>query len=195
MQQQTVTHARMMNGPRQHPINTLVSAPRTNLRVRPDAIQPQNPHAPCTENASSGSSMPNILTRRIEPAKIKPPTIPMIIDHHELAESQQAVMLTRPANIPLLSEDTHSTWSTIIVKRNTVSPPVAAAIVVFMQTSWITIVLSPVAPSADPPLNPYQPNHKMKVPNTTRPTLCGLNSSLSVWGSNLPMRGPRKIAP
>jgi hypothetical protein len=40
--------------------------------------------------------------------------------------------------------------------------------------------LSPVAPRADPPLKPYQPNHKMKVPKTTRPTLCGLNSSLSV---------------
>jgi len=143
-------------------------------------MQPQNPHAPWTENASSGSSMPSILTIRIEPAKTKPPTTPMSIDQNGLDASQPAVILTRPANTPLLSEDTHSTWSRTIVKMNTVSPPQAAAIVVFMHTSWITIVLSPVAPRADPPLNPYQPNHKMKVPKTTRPTLCGLNSSLSV---------------
>lgn len=81
------------------------------------------------------------------------------------------------------------------MKINTVSPPAAAERVVFMQTVWINIELSPVAPRAEPPLKPYQPNHKMKVPSTIRPTLCGLNSSLSVSGSKRPIRGPRKIAP
>jgi len=80
-------------------------------------------------------------------------------------------MLTRPARRPLASEDTHSTWSTAIVKMNTVKPPVAADRVVFMQTVWITIELSPLAPRAEPPLNPYHPNHRMKVPNTINPTL------------------------
>jgi len=158
-------------------------------------MQPQNPQAPCTEKASSGSSMPIALTPRIEPAKTKPPTTPMSIDQNGLDASQPAVILTRPAKTPFESEDTHSTWSTIIVKIKTVRPPQAAEIVVFMHTVWITTLLSPVAPRADPPLNPYQPNHRMNVPNTTRPTLCGLNSSLSVSGSNLPMRGPRNIAP
>jgi len=158
-------------------------------------MHPQNPHAPCTENASNGSSIPSILTNLIDPVKIHPPTIPIKIDHYGLDASQPAVILTNPASTPLLSELTHSTWSMTMVRMNTVSPPHAAAMVVFMHTSWITTELSPVAPRADPPLNPYQPNQRMKVPSTTRPTLCGLNSSLSVLGSNLPILGPRNIAP
>jgi len=78
---------------------------------------------------------------------------------------------------------------------NTVKPPAAAEIVVFMHTVWIKTELAPVAPRADPPLKPYHPNQSMNVPNTTRPTLWGLNSSLSVSGSKRPMRGPKKIAP
>jgi len=104
-------------------------------------------------------------------------------------------MLTKPAKSPLLRDEMHSTWSISIVSPKTVSPPAAADIVVFMHTVCITKELSPVAPSADPPLNPYQPNQRMKVPSTTRPTLCGRNSSLSVSGSKRPMRGPKKIAP
>merc|ERR1711865_968693 len=82
-----------------------------------------------------------------------------------------------------------------MVSMNTVRPPAAADKVVFMHTVWIKTELSPVAPRADPPLKPYHPNHKIKVPNTINPTLCGLNSSLSVSGSKRPMRGPRNIAP
>lgn len=127
--------------------------------------------------------------------KMQPPTNPMKMAQYSLELSHPAVMLTNPASSPFAREDTHSMWSTTIVKMKTVRPPAAADRVVFMHTVWITREFAPVAPRAEPPLNPYHPNHKMNVPSTIRPTLCGRNSSLSVSGSNRPMRGPRKMAP
>jgi len=181
--------------PTKQPVSTLDSAPPTYTRTRPDAITPQNPHIPCTEKASSGSSILRYFINLVELTKRIPDTTPMSSDHHELAASHPAVMPTRPANNPLESEDTHSILSKSMMSKKTVRPPAAAESVVFMHTTWIAIELEPVAPRAEPPLNPYHPNHRIKVPSTTIPTLCGLNSSSAVSESNLPKRGPRKIAP
>jgi len=119
----------------------------------------------------------------------------MKIDHFSSAASHPAVMPTRPARMPLHSAETDSCLSTNILIKKTVRPPAAADNVVFMHTICIATWLAPVAPKADPPLNPYHPNHRIIVPKQTNPTLCGANSSLGVSGSNLPIRGPSYCAP
>ena len=49
-------------------------------------------------------------------------------------------------------------------------------------------------PSVEPGLKPYQPNHRMKVPSTTRLALWpGIGFTLPA--SNRPMRGPSTVAP
>lgn len=95
----------------------------------------------------------------------------MPIDHYQFAASQPAVIPTKPARRPLDRLATLSTWSTHILSKKAVRPPAAAERVVFMHTTWINCELSPVAPSADPPLKPYQPNQRISVPRTTMPTL------------------------
>lgn len=66
---------------------------------------------------------------------------------------------------------------------NTVSPLTDAAKVVLILIRDIKFDIS-IADSeeniADPPLNPYHPNHNIKLPNATKPTLCGLNSSFTI---------------
>lgn len=126
---------------------------------------------------------------------MKPDTTPIAMDHNSFAASQPAVIPTKPAKMPLDRLATLSTWSTHILSRNAVNPPAAAESVVFMHTTWIATWLAPVAPNAEPPLNPYHPNHKINVPRHTKPVLCGMNSSLGVIGSNLPIRGPKNCAP
>eukprot|EP01010_Urceolus_cornutus_P003178 NODE_431_length_1677_cov_401.248771_g336_i0.p2 GENE.NODE_431_length_1677_cov_401.248771_g336_i0~~NODE_431_length_1677_cov_401.248771_g336_i0.p2 ORF type:complete len:103 (-),score=4.26 NODE_431_length_1677_cov_401.248771_g336_i0:699-1007(-) len=102
---------------------------------------------------------------------MKPDIIPIPADHQTFAASQPAVMPTRPASNPLHIAATLSTLSTSIFKMKAVNPPHAALMHVFIHTIWISSWLSPVAPSADPPLNPNQPNHNTIVPRQTKPTL------------------------
>jgi len=181
--------------PIKHPVIFSFPSPPTYTLTSPLAITPQNPLMPCTENASSGSSTFIYLRNLVDATNRQPDTTPISSDHHELAASHPAVMPTSPASSPFESDDTHSMWSNAMIRMNTVSPPAAADRVVFMQTTWMATELLPVAPSADPPLKPYHPNHRIRVPKTTIPTLCGLNSSSAVSESNLPILGPKNIAP
>lgn len=157
--------------PTKQPVNTWNFAPPTYTRVSPLAITPQKPLMPCTENASKGSSIFIYFKNLVDATNRHPETTPMSKAHHEFAESQPAVMPTSPASSPLDKLETHSMWSSAMTKMNTVKPPVAAERVVFIHTTWINCELSPVAPSADPPLKPYHPNQRISVPSTTMPTL------------------------
>lgn len=138
-----------------------------------------------------------------------PDTTPMRSDHHSFAASQLPVIPTSPDSSPFDSDDTLSIFSKYKIKKYTVRDPADPDNVVFIQTLdknplsyWSIILPSPcfvqlLTNSAEPPLNPYQPNQRINAPSVTIPTLCGLNSSSvdsSVF-SNLPILGPRMIAP
>merc|ERR1740127_298341 len=102
-------------------------------------------------------------------------------------------MDTRPARMPLHMPPTSYFLKIAKRRHNTTIPEVAAEIVVFIATwaaSWPVEVED--MPSVEPQLKPYQPNHKMNVPNTTSGVLCGSKfSSLS----KRPFRGPTTMAP
>lgn len=167
----SILHPAITTAPTKHPVNTLPSAPPTYTLTNPDAITPQKPFTPCTENASSGSSTLSLCSNFVDVTNKQPDTAPMTNDHAALAASHPAVIPTRPANNPLDNDDTFSTLSKPMININVTNPPAAADNVVFMHTTWMTCELEPVAPKADPPLNPYHPNHSIRVPNTTMPTL------------------------
>lgn len=167
------------------------------MSKRPTASTPHAPHEPWTEKASSGSSTLKCLMTLTDKVKIKPPKMPMMRALCFSTLPQEAVMETSPASSPLAKTVTLSSRSNQIVSMNAVSPPPTAANVVFVLTVAMANVFAPVAPRVDPALNPYQPNHSIRVPSTTRGTLCGLNSPFTSSRTclNLPMRGFKMMHP
>merc|ERR550537_830585 len=65
------------------------------------AMQPQIPHAPCTEKASTGSSILSFLMSAAEPTKRQPPKSPIRTADPDSTLEQGAVIDTNPAKIPL----------------------------------------------------------------------------------------------
>merc|ERR550514_453436 len=148
-----------------------VPAPKSKSAA---AKQPQMPHAPCTEKASTGSSILTFLMRAAEPTKMKPPRNPMRTADPDSTLEQGAVTDTKPAKIPLQSAAQSYFLVSAKIKRKTVRPPVAAESVVFIMT-WAATSAVPLSdsPKVEPELKPHQPNQRMKVPRTTRGCECG----------------------
>jgi len=124
-----------------------------------------------------------------------PDTTPIKIESKGLDASHPAVIPTSPAKRPFAIAVRLSLDSDKYEIPNTVKPPVTQDSVVLTEAICITSEFSPVAPKAEPALNPYQPNQRIKVPKVTRPELCGLKISWSTISSNLPILGPSEIAP
>merc|ERR1719379_2335153 len=77
-----------------------VPAPKSKSAA---AKQPQMPHAPCTEKASTGSSILIFLMSAADPTKMKPPKNPIRTAEPDSTLEQGAVTDTKPAKIPLQS--------------------------------------------------------------------------------------------
>merc|ERR1719214_222449 len=75
-----------------------VPAPKSKSAA---AKQPQMPHVPCTEDASTGSSILIFLMSAEEPTKMHPPRSPMRTADPDSTLEQPAVIETKPAKIPL----------------------------------------------------------------------------------------------
>merc|ERR1712054_720738 len=169
-----------------------VPAPKSKSAA---AKQPQIPHAPCTEKASTGSSILSFLMSAADPTKMKPPRNPIRIAHPDSTLPQGAVTDTKPAKIPLHSAAQSYFLVMAKIRRKTVMPPVAAESVVFIITCAATsaVPLSDM-PKVEPELKPHQPNQRMKVPRTMRGAECGVNSS-AFSASKRPVRTPMTFAP
>merc|ERR1719463_490225 len=169
-----------------------VPAPKSKSAA---ARQPQMPHEPCTEKASTGSSTLSFLMSVEEPTKMQPPSKPIKSADPDSTLEQPAVIDTKPAKIPLHSAAQSYFLEMAKHSRKTVTPPVAAEIVVFIMT-WAATSAVPGSdnPKVEPELKPHQPNQRMKVPRTMRGCECGENSS-ALSGSKRPVRTPITLAP
>lgn len=110
--------------------------------VIPLTITPKKPHAPCTENASNGSSINSYLHYLDDMKYNMPLTIPTTLDTYVLDTSHDAVMPTSPANIPLPRQVTLCSWSTKMDNNRVVRPPNDAAMVVWMVVSCTILLIS-----------------------------------------------------
>merc|ERR1719333_1813874 len=90
------------------------------------AMQPQMPHVPCTEEASTGSSILSFLMSAEEPTYTKPPRNPIRTADPDSTLEQGAVTDTKPAKIPLQSAAQSYFLVIAYCTRKTVRPPVAA---------------------------------------------------------------------
>merc|ERR1711871_1237037 len=169
-----------------------VPAPKSKSAA---AKQPQMPHAPCTEKASTGSSILSFLMRAAEPTKMNPPSSPMRTAEPDSTLEQGAVTDTKPAKMPLQSAAESYFLVIAKIKKKTVRPPVAAESVVFIIT-WAATSAVPLSdiPKVEPELKPHQPNQRMKVPRTMRGAECGMNSP-AFSSSKRPVRTPITFAP
>merc|ERR1719487_2933111 len=77
-----------------------VPAPKSKSAA---ARQPQIPHEPCTEEASTGSSILIFLMSVEEPTYTNPPSNPIRTADPDSTLEQGAVTDTKPAKIPLHS--------------------------------------------------------------------------------------------
>mmetsp|Transcript_104798 Transcript_104798/g.197501 ORF Transcript_104798/g.197501 Transcript_104798/m.197501 type:complete len:206 (-) Transcript_104798:10-627(-) len=182
--------------PRQCQPNMVVLTPLQSKRGLVN--KPQIPPQPCTAKASRGSSIPIAASERWPSSWKAPPRAPVAMAMEGSTALTPAQIATRPAKMPLHMP--HRSYSTgplapLCARRKvkTTSPPAAAARVEFIATRAAAVASASLSIlSCDPQLKPYQPNHKMKVPSTTKWALDGLKSS---GCSQRPLRGPSTAAP
>jgi hypothetical protein len=97
----------------------------------------------------------------------------------------QGVIATSPATAPEAAPSVVALPSRSFSTPIQASSAAAVAVLVFTNAypaSWL-------APSAEPALNPNQPNHSNPAPSSTNGTLCG-----RIGWLGQPRRRPRKIA-
>mmetsp|Transcript_84895 Transcript_84895/g.197410 ORF Transcript_84895/g.197410 Transcript_84895/m.197410 type:complete len:259 (+) Transcript_84895:297-1073(+) len=185
--------------------------PWTYLKPSPQskraaANTPQAPHAPWIAKASKGSSTFTNCRRSDEAVKTMAPMMPMQRAEPHSTLLQPAVIETRPARMPLQNWPT--SYRRRMAKRikKTTTPQAEAEIVVFIATCAALKPSSLLAiDKVEPQLKPYQPNHRMNVPNTINGKLCGAYGSIASFsrGGSLvnlgdlkrPARGPAITAP
>ena len=113
-----------------------------------------------------------------------------------LTTSQPAVMPIRPASAPLMVRPTSGLPYFFQARNIAVSAPTAAARFVVMKMLPISTQVSlPSAVIVEPGLKPNQPIHSRKMPSIARVMLWPGMARALPFLSNLPIRGPRKIAP
>src|SRR5688500_14723406 len=95
------------------------------------------------------------------------------------------VIATRPATAPSAAPSTDGVPRCSQLMVTQVMAPMAAAVLVVTDA----VAASPLAPSAEPALNPNQPNHSSPAPRTLIGTSCG-----SVAACTTPVRRPMKRA-
>ena len=162
----------------------------------PAAKVPQIPFAKWTATAPTGSSIWNLLSRTSTTTTTRiPETIPTIVAPIISRLAHPAVIPTKPAKPAFRHIDTSGFLFLTHVNINVVHVATAGATVVVAKIipSWVKFV-------AAAPLNPYQPNQRMKQPSAPKViewpwiafTFVTFPSLSFVY---LPRRGPSIIAP
>ena len=158
-------------------------------------MMPHRPLKKWTATAPTGSSMCNTWSKSHTPKQTsRPETIPTMIAPVASMTSQPAVIPTRPAREAFKHMETSGLPYFSQVKTMQTKVAIAGAMVVVtkIEPSCSTEV-------AAAPLNPYQPNQRMKQPKA--PIVRewpGMALTLMLPFSslvNLPIRGPRMDAP
>src|SRR3954447_23937820 len=124
-----------------------------------------------TPTTSRESSKPSRYFIPTAKAQITPASRPSRIADHGTRNAQAGVMATRPATAP---EANPSEVARPSRNRSTRIQPRAAVAV----ATWVLVKARParpLAPRAEPALNPNQPNHSRPAPSMTNGRLCGLN--------------------
>jgi hypothetical protein len=103
-----------------------------------------------------------------------PVTIPKITLAHGVINPEAGVAATNPEIVPEHQPTIDHFRARRQSSRTQVMAPNAAVKFVFQEA----IVARRLAPKAEPPLNPSQPNHRKTVPRRMRETLCGRKLSI-----------------
>mmetsp|Transcript_5566 Transcript_5566/g.15761 ORF Transcript_5566/g.15761 Transcript_5566/m.15761 type:complete len:207 (-) Transcript_5566:404-1024(-) len=157
-------------------------------------MTPQAPQKPCTGEASKGSSILSLSSSSQAPTYTKEATKPHRMAAQGSTTEHEAVMPTRPASAPLHTAMRSHTPTCMYLIISVVMPAAAADSVVVTAVRP-TATSAPSNSSMEPGLKPYQPNHRMKVPSTTRGAECPGMSTALPSESKRPMRGPTSQAP
>src|SRR5215813_11449315 len=158
----------------------------------PTQTAPSQPQYPCTEMAPQGSSTLSTRSFNKTPTHTSMPSkMPMMTAELALTKAQGAVIATRPASMPLQAIEMSGLPKTKDQKSIAAADPATAARFVFMA---IPEMRRSVAPRVEPGLKPIQPKRRMKVPVTTKATLCAGKARGLPSESYLPSRGPRMMA-
>ena len=80
-------------------------------------------------------------------------------------------------------------------KRTATHPAPAARLVLTITLLIVTASTEPLSTSIEPPLNPNQPNHRIKTPRVTSGTFEGGVDLTLPSSRNLPRRAPTTITP
>src|SRR3954451_6785836 len=106
--------------------------------------------------------------------QIAPATSPIAIAGIGPTNPDAGVVATSPATAP---DGAPTVVARLCLIHSGISHPNTAAAV----ASWVATNADPARPfaaSADPPLNPNHPNHRIAAPRITSGTLCGRNPSV-----------------
>src|SRR6185437_4332245 len=126
---------------------------------------PVSPPMPCTPNTSSESSYPNFSFSQVQAQKqTAPAMIPISTPCIGNTKPDAGVMVPRPATAPEIMPSTDGLPRVHHSSATQVQAPALAA----RRVEPIAIAARPLAPSAEPPLNPNQPTHSRPVPMTAR---------------------------
>merc|ERR550532_2876011 len=113
--------------------------------------------------ASRGSSIFNFSSSFEDAQHRAPPIAPTGIAIAGFSTAHGAVTDTKAARTPLQIEGTFQIPLVYRPKEAITIPPEAAARVVFTATFEASSI-APAAAKVDPQLNPYHPNHRIRVP-------------------------------
>src|SRR5690625_2651811 len=164
--------------------------------VNGTANSPQIPTTPCTEIAPTGSSIFTLSIKTIENTTRAPPTAPIMVATNGVGVSGPAVIATRPATAPFRIIVKSAFPNNNLETASAASTPPAAAAFVFIKTTATRFASETVAvANTEPPLNPNQPNHRMKVPRVAKGRLAPGIGRTSPLGPYLPLRAPSRITP
>src|SRR4051794_30364047 len=99
--------------------------------------------------------------------QITPAAMPMSIDPPGSTKPDAGVMATRPATAPEIAPSTDGL--PLVIHSANIHPRAAAAVATCVPV--IAIPARPLAPTAEPALNPNQPTHSRDAPMTASPRL------------------------
>src|ERR1043165_5027501 len=141
----------------------------------PVAKAPHVPPTPCTPTTSSASSTPKRSLTNCTPKKqIEPAPRPMMIEAGTVTKPAAGVIATSPATAPAAAPSTLGRRCTAQLTVIQVSAAIAVAVLVLTNAC----AARPPDVSADPALNPNQPNQSSAAPSTTIGRSCGSMASL-----------------
>src|SRR5438552_2238968 len=161
--------------------------PRSGALKMPVASAPKIPPRAWTPNTSSESSAPIIFFRPVQPQRQRGPTIRPIANAPGIPTLPAAgVIATSPATAPEAAPSIEGLPLKIHSAKIHDNTAHAVARYVFMNARDAV----PLASSAEPALNPNQPNHSNEAPTIVITRLCGGMLSLP-----RPTRLPRTNAP